>query len=109
MILQKNVTDLTAIYEANTVAIFPLSEKRLLTTLNNLKKWAMQARMSSSISIHHTESLMQLWQSEPNKRVKEEMKGGKTARCCSLLLPEMQWLFEFTTDCFKGETLIYTI
>ena len=102
----KNVTDLTAIFEVNTVAIFPLSEKtkRLLTILNNLEKWATQALMSSSTRFHHTESLMQLWQSEPKKRVKDEMTGGKTARCCSLLLPKMQWLFEFTADCLKGET-----
>ena len=39
---------------------------------------ATQALMSGSTSSRHTERLMQLWQSEPKKRVNEEMKGGKT-------------------------------
>ena len=51
--------------------------KRLLTTLNNLKKWATQALMSCSTSSCHTEGLTQLWQSELKKSVKKEMKGGK--------------------------------
>ena len=75
-ISSKNVTDSSAIYESNTVAIFCLSEK-FVTTSNNLKKWATQALMSHSTSSCHTERLTQLWQSEPKNRVKEEMKGGK--------------------------------
>ena len=71
----KNITDPKG-YEANTVAIFHLSEKVVITS-NNLKKWATQAMMSHSTSSHHMERLMQLWQSEPKKRVKEEMKVGK--------------------------------
>ena len=40
----------------------------------------MQALMSQSTSSSHTDRLMQLWQSEPKKRVKEEMKGGNRER-----------------------------
>ena len=44
---------------------------------SNLNKWVLQALMSVSTSSHYTKRLTQLWRSEPKKRVKEEMMGGK--------------------------------
>ena len=63
----ENVTDASAIYEANTVAVFPLNENVCLQHRTNLKKWAKQALMSCSNSSRHMERLRQLWQSEPKR------------------------------------------
>ena len=71
----KKITNSSAIYEANTVAVFPLSEK----VVNNIEQpgeMGMQALMSRSASYCHTEKLTQLLQSDPKKRENEEMKGG---------------------------------
>ena len=70
--LWQNVTDSSTIHESNAVAIFPLSEK----VVGNIKQPEEMGLMSHSTSSRHMERFTQLWQSEPKKSVKGEMKGG---------------------------------
>ena len=71
LILRNNITDSSTIFEANTVAIFPLSEKVVI----NIEQPEEMGHASTCSC--HTERMTQLWQSEPKKRVKEESMGGK--------------------------------
>ena len=59
---------------------FPLNYDNQIIAYNVLVSHSInrtQSMMSRSTSSRHTERLTQLWKSEPKKKVKEEMKGGK--------------------------------
>ena len=71
---------------------------KLLLTNNNLKKLVRQALMTYSTSSRRTEEVDAVWQTEPKKRVKEEMKGGnmkKTNKCFKEMLAPLKVHLKF--------------
>ena len=54
--------------------------KKVVYNIKQPEEMGIASTDAGSTSSHHTERLMQLWQSKTKKRVKEEIKGGNRER-----------------------------